>query len=184
MSSRDGWWLAAVGWMVWLGGCAPAPITRVVVPLHGNDAGAVEAETCALQCRRARSYERCLTACPGARVLQGRCAAQERPPVALCRSVVGTRLIDQVTRTPDTAPAEGDTVGTALGAVGAVASLLSALSSDKEESPRGSPEPPQRAEPVPPVRREEPARVLARPEPRTREKEGSEGKQPGRSKTP
>lgn len=155
-----------------------------MVPLRENDAGAVEAETCALQCRRARSYERCLTACPGARVLQGRCTPEERPPVALCRSVVGTALIDHVTHTPDTAPAEGDTVGTVLGAVGAMASLVSALSSDKEDSPRSAPEAPQRAEPVPPVRREEPARVLARPEHQTRGKEAVEGKAKKRDRAP
>lgn len=172
-------WVACAALASWLGGCGPAHITRIVVPLQNNEAGAVEAETCALQCRSTRSYERCLAACPGAVVQEGGCAPEEVPPVAICSSVMGTTVVDRVTDTPDAEPkaSSSGTAGAALEAAGALVSLVgAAVKAGSKKEPASTPDSrpqsegaPQRAErtPAPPPAS---AHTLAKPERASKEK--------------
>lgn len=148
---------------LWLGACGPVHLTRVVLPLQGNPVGEATAESCALSCRSSGRYERCLAACPGALVLEGKCTASDTPPVAICSTTEGP-VVDRITAdTPPTA-SEGDGGSGAGAAIGLISSLLSLATSSKSEKSRPS-EPGTSAPAAPPPRVAEaaPARAPATP---------------------
>ncbi len=158
--------MSALHGMAWLlvgammTGCGASTTTRVVVPLQGNAAGEVAAESCVLHCRASSSIERCMASCPGAVVLSGACRRDEAPPVAMCRVSEDGPLVYRVNasaadyRRPAPDAGESSGGGESGSAVGEVVGELltsavgAALSSGSSSSP-GSSEPSRASSPSP-----------------------------------